>query len=63
MKNCVRKLRIYKGIKQEEIAKELKLNHFTFRKIERNERKIKDSEEEKLALIFNVSKNQLYEDY
>ena len=60
-KNCVRKLRKWKGYSQLEAATLSKLPFATYKRIEDNLKKMSDFEEFSLTVLFNVSVNQLYE--
>ena len=61
-KNCVRKLRIYRGIKQKTVADFLNMSYTTYRDIEDNDRIMKLAERKKIAFLLKVNVKQLYEE-
>jgi transcriptional regulator with XRE-family HTH domain len=60
--NVIGKLRRWKGLKQTDVAEYLNINIGTYRLLENNDRKLKLSEQHKLAELFGVSESQLYEE-
>ena len=60
-KNVVQKLRIFNNLKQTDAVKETGISLTNYRHIELGIRGIKLNEEKKLATLFGVSVNQLYE--
>lgn len=60
--NCVKKLRLYNDFMQSYVTLKTRIPYSIISSIENNKRMIKKKEEEKLATLFGVSVNQLYEE-
>jgi len=60
--NCVKKLRLYNDFKQSYVTIKTRIPYHIIASIENNKRMIKKKEEKKLAELFGVSVNQLYEE-
>jgi transcriptional regulator with XRE-family HTH domain len=61
-KNIVRKLRVWKNLRQTDVAYYLNMTISIYRRLENNERRLKPSEQYKLAELFGVRESQLYEE-
>jgi ribosome-binding protein aMBF1 (putative translation factor) len=60
--NCVRKLRLYNDLDQSKVSIKTRIPESIIRSIENQRRMITEKEEEKLAELFGISVNQLYEE-
>ena len=60
--NCVRKLRLYNDLDQSKVSIKTRIPYSVISKIENQKRMITKKEEEKLATLFRVNVNQLYEE-
>jgi hypothetical protein len=59
--NCVKKLRLWNDFTQDYVIIKTRIPYSVISSIENNKRIIKKEEEKKLAALFGVSVNQLYE--
>jgi hypothetical protein len=60
--NCVKKLRLWKDFTQAYVILKTRIPYSIISNIENNKRMIKKKEEKKLAELFGVSINQLYQE-
>lgn len=60
--NCVKKWRVFKGLQQTEVAEAIGMVISTYRNMEQNKRRLRLTEQRKLAKYFGISEKQLYEE-